>query len=278
MLARGQPANLEGMAFDVDESDFEERVIERSTRGAGGRRLLGRVVRAVPHARPGPGGGDRQARRRRRAREGRHGSPTRTWRWPFRSGASRRSRLSGTARWSRSSWARSGRPRSSNSWTGSCPPPPTSSPRPTTRNRFAKALELDPRNAAAGVKLGPDAPLARERRAEASELLDPFQRRLRGRGPRGASPPGRRDRRTEARRRRDALARASPPGTTASSRAPSRGSRRRSPTTEDPERRDLLRKVMVAIFTELGCGPPAGARAPPPARGGAHLTGSSGDA
>ena len=38
---------------------------------------------------------------------------------------------------------------------------------------------------------------------------------------------------------------------------------------DDPERRDLLRRVMVAIFTELGAERP-GARAPPPARRGAH--------
>ena len=49
------------MSVDAGDDTFEQAVIERSADGAGGRRLLGRVVRAVPAAGPG----DRGRRRRR---------------------------------------------------------------------------------------------------------------------------------------------------------------------------------------------------------------------
>ena len=56
---------------DATDQTFEQDVIERSRERAGGRRLLGRVVRAVPAARPGAGAGGRGDRRRGRAGQGR---------------------------------------------------------------------------------------------------------------------------------------------------------------------------------------------------------------
>ena len=92
--------------------------------------------------------------------------------------------------------------------------------------------------------------LARGDTEEALELLEPLRGDFRAEGlaararlpqPNGAAEP---DPRLATGLRR--LGRA------ATARPRSRRSRRRSPTTADPERRDLIRRVMVAIFTELG--------------------------
>ena len=58
--------------IDVTEQDFQQQVIEKSQDDPRGRRLLGGVVRPVPHAGPGPREGRRRARRQGRPRQARH--------------------------------------------------------------------------------------------------------------------------------------------------------------------------------------------------------------
>ena len=82
-----------------------------------------------------------------------------------------------------------------------------------------------------------------------------------------AERPGRRARLSRRGRARRAPSR---PGTTATTSGRWSACRRRS-AGPDQERRDLRRKVMVAIFTELGPQRRAGKRVPAPARGGAEL-------
>ena len=113
-----------------------------------------------------------------------------------------------------------------------------------------KALELDPRNATAAVKLG-RLLLGRGEPAEAFELLDRFPGDFEAEG-------------LAARARLEAdLAEAEADGAGALSRSFSAWDQGQLETAldglqeaigegDDPERRDLVRKVMVAIFIELG--------------------------
>ena len=113
-----------------------------------------------------------------------------------------------------------------------------------------EALELDPRNATAGVKLGRRL-LGRGESAEALELLDPFQGNFEAEGlaararleadlpsghENGAQPLRRSFSAWDRGELEDALD----------------GLQEAISADADPERRDLVRKVMVAIFTELG--------------------------
>jgi putative thioredoxin len=117
-----------------------------------------------------------------------------------------------------------------------------------------KALELDPRNSAAGVKLGRIL-LARGDAAEAFELLDRFRgdfeaeglaararltAELAGDGRDGDSTLSRSFSAWDAGELEDAL----------------EGLQAAIAESEDSERRDLVRQVMVAIFTELGADHP----------------------
>jgi putative thioredoxin len=113
-----------------------------------------------------------------------------------------------------------------------------------------KALELDPRNAAAAVKLG-RALLTRGDDAEAFELLDPFggdfeaeglaaRARLTAELGDGGANGG------------DALASSFSAWDDGELEAALDGLQESIAASEDPERRDLLRRIMVAIFTELG--------------------------
>ena len=130
-----------------------------------------------------------------------------------------------------------------------------------------KALELEPRNAAAARKLGR---LLLER-GDASEALAAARRRsgrLRGRRPRGARAPDRPRSAstgpTGPRLTRPSRA-ASPPGTRASWSKPSRASRRRSSEIDDPE---LARPGAPRDGGDLHRarrGPPAGQGASAPA-------------
>ena len=108
-----------------------------------------------------------------------------------------------------------------------------------------RALELDPRQAEAAVKLGRIlSPAATPRRP--ASCSRPFETDF------AAAGLLARDR---ARRRADddALPPAFDAWDAGDQRARARAaSRRRSPPPTDPERTDLLRRVMVAIFTELG--------------------------
>ena len=130
-----------------------------------------------------------------------------------------------------------------------------------------KALELDPRQRPGGdrPRPAPAEPRRGRRGARGAEALPPRLRRRRAGGPRRAL--GRR--RTE-------------PAPTSFS-GPSRPGTRAIPSEaleqlqdglaaeQDADRKDQLRRVMVAIFTELGADHPLAARAPPPPGGRAEL-------
>jgi putative thioredoxin len=117
-----------------------------------------------------------------------------------------------------------------------------------------KALELDPRNATAALKLG-RALLGRGEAVEAFELLDPFRGNFEAEG-------------LAARARLTAdLTEGDTDGTGGLSRSFAawdegrledalEGLQESLTEGDDRERRDLLRKVMVAIFTELGADHP----------------------
>ncbi len=117
-----------------------------------------------------------------------------------------------------------------------------------------KALELDPRNAAAAVKLGRIL-LGRGDHAEAFELLDPFKgdfaaeglaarARLSGELQDDGPSDG------------DVLTRSFAAWDDGERETALNGLQEALVAAEDPDRRDLLRRVMVAIFTELGTDDP----------------------
>jgi putative thioredoxin len=117
-----------------------------------------------------------------------------------------------------------------------------------------KALELDPRNAAAGVKLGRIL-LKRDQAAEALELLDRFQGNFEAEGlaararltADGGEEPSDAD---------GKLARSFDAWDDGRPEDALDGLQEAIADADDPERRDLVRKVMVAIFTELGADHP----------------------
>jgi putative thioredoxin len=117
-----------------------------------------------------------------------------------------------------------------------------------------KALELDPRNEVAAVKLG-RALLARAEAQEALELLDGFQgdfeaEGLAARARLTASPS---DDRTNGAGELSKVFSAWDQGELETALG---GLQAAIAETDDPARRDLLRRVMVAIFTELGADHP----------------------
>ncbi|HEY7152156.1 MAG TPA: tetratricopeptide repeat protein [Solirubrobacterales bacterium] len=117
-----------------------------------------------------------------------------------------------------------------------------------------EALELDPRNAAAAVKLG-RLLLGREQATEALELLDGLHGDFEAEGlaarARLAADVGE-DRSDGA----GALAQSFAAWDDGRPEDALEGLQTAIADTDDPERRDLLRKVMVAIFTELGADHP----------------------
>jgi putative thioredoxin len=134
---------------------------------------------------------------------------------------------------------------------------------PSTADRLAaaddeeslrKALELDPSNAAAGVKLGRML-LGRDQATEAFELLDRFHGNFEAEGLAARA-------RLTAELAEDGKDGA--PTLLTSFAAWDEGELETAldglqatiAETDGPERRDLLRKVMVAIFTELGADHP----------------------
>ena len=154
-------------------------------RAAGGRGLLGRLVRPVQAAHARARARRDGARRQGRAREGRRGQ-NRGLRRRSGSRASRPSRRSGTAASPLSSPARCRRPRWSASSTRSCPRRPTSWPRAGRRRTSARALELDPAHPTARRELGKL--LLRRGDTERGRGAARGRRgRLRGRRPAGAA-------------------------------------------------------------------------------------------
>ena len=138
-----------------------------------------------------------------------------------------------------------------------------------------KALELDPRNAAAGVKLGRML-LARGDRPRPGAPR-PLQGRLRGRGARGASPPGA-ELADGGRATRDLLGEASPPGTTAIPKRALEGLQESIAADRGPRAPRSAAQGDGGDLHGARRRPPAGPRAPPPARGGARLSRERGDA
>ena len=201
----------------------------------------------------------RWSRRSKARRQGRAGQG-RCRLQPVAGGELRRSRdprgqgLSRRTGWRRSSPARSRRPRSRPSSTASQPPPPSDWLKPATKRSLRQALELDPRHVPSATKLG-RLLLARGESEGALELLEPLQgdflaeglvaraRLDTGNGGAQSSAPAElelafaawdvEDRATALDRLQDALA-----------------------AETDPDRRDLIRRVMVALFTELGADDP----------------------
>ena len=175
--------------FDVGEADFQDAGARAVARAAGGRGLLGRLVRAVQGAVAGAGEGGHLPRRA--------GSSSPRWtstrtRGSRRASASRAfppSRRSATGRWSPSSAGRSRRPRSSASSTACSHPRPTSWPQRADEESLRRALELEPRHAEA-------APCARApaadpgRAAGGARAARARRRRLPRRRARRAGPPG----------------------------------------------------------------------------------------
>jgi putative thioredoxin len=117
-------------------------------------------------------------------------------------------------------------------------------------NSLREALRLDPRNATAALKLGRQL-LERGEAAEAFELLDPFQGNFEAEGLAARA-------RLTAESDSDGRDGASPLSRSFSAwdrgelEAALDGLQEAVSEADDPERRDLVRKVMVAIFTELG--------------------------
>jgi putative thioredoxin len=116
-----------------------------------------------------------------------------------------------------------------------------------------KALELDPRNAAAAVKLGRIL-LGRGDHAEAFELLDPFRGDFAAEGL--AARAHLSDALQDGQSGGDVLTRSFAAWDDDDPETALDGLQEALAAAEDPERRDLLRRVMVAIFTELGADDP----------------------
>jgi putative thioredoxin len=117
-----------------------------------------------------------------------------------------------------------------------------------------KALELDPRNEAAGVKLG-RLLLGRDQAAEATELLDRFHGNFEAEGLAARARLGA-EIGDDPRDGAGALARSFAAWDEGDLETALEGLQTAIADTEDPDRRDLVRKVMVAIFTELGADHP----------------------
>jgi putative thioredoxin len=117
-----------------------------------------------------------------------------------------------------------------------------------------KALELDPRNATAGRKLG-RLLLERGETDNALELLDRFQGDFEAEGlaARARLLTGVADERTDG---DGILPRSFAAWDEGDLESALEGLQSVVGETDDPERRDLLRRVMVAIFTELGADHP----------------------
>jgi putative thioredoxin len=115
-----------------------------------------------------------------------------------------------------------------------------------------KALELDPRNAAAARKLG-RLLLGRGDATEALELLEGFEGDFEAEGLAARARLTAEDDRADG---AGTLVRSFEAWDAGELEAALGGLQEAVASTEDPERRDLLRRVMVAIFTELGADHP----------------------
>jgi putative thioredoxin len=117
-----------------------------------------------------------------------------------------------------------------------------------------KALELDPRNAAAAARLG-RLLLARGEAAEALELLESFQGDFEAEGlaARARLMLELRDERSDG---AGTIVRSFSAWDSGDFETALEGLQEAIAATDDPARRDQLRRVMVAIFTELGADNP----------------------
>ena len=137
--------------------------------------------------------------------------------------------------------------------TRSCLRRPTGSPRPATRRRCARRSSSTRARRRGRARSG-GILLARGDAEEAAELLEPLRRATSSprASRRGRSSP----RDGDGSRATASSPRRSPPGTRATTRPRSSALQDALAAEQDPDRRDLIRQVMVAIFTELGADHP----------------------
>ena len=228
------------MVIDVTEQDFEREVIERSQRGPGRRRLLGRVVRAVPALGPvlEQAAADREGEvvLAKLDTDANQRSPA-----PSRSSASRRSRRSRTAASCRVR-RRPAAGRGSRAFFDALVP--TEAERLVAaggEDDLRRALELEPARTEAAVALA----RLLAARGERDEALAVARRaaRLRRRGPRRPAAPGGDDPAVaEAFARLDA-------GDTRPALDALIGA---IAARGDQDRKDDLRRAVVGILDELG--------------------------
>ena len=242
----GASLSSRAMVHDVTEAELPARRDRALARGPGRRRLLGRVVRPVPPARPRARGRGRASARARSTSRRSTSTPTSRSPRASASRASPPSRPSRTARSPPSSPARSRPPQVAAFFDALVPSEADRLAGAERRGVAAARARARPAAVeAAAIKLGRHPGRAATMPTRRGDLLAPFETDFAAAGPRspalelGATttrpgpPPSR-------------------PGTRATTSGRSRLLQEALAASDDAERTDLLRRVMVAIFTELG--------------------------